>query len=189
MTAARRPAWALAALLALGACGGAVTPPVMLPPEATAGFTDPARQAIINTAYGFGHPAELGGRPADAAALIGQAEFLTVELVTGQRWIGFAPRVAQGFDAARQEWRQALGIAPEAPPQAVVNALFAARGALLAGDRRTAAAALAPPTFPGGGEGAVQRLAALPPLPLAARAAAEAESEIWREALQVETDP
>ncbi|MBR0682311.1 hypothetical protein GXW74_17600 [Roseomonas eburnea] len=189
MSFARRRGWAMAALLSLAACGGSVAPPVALPPEATVGFADPARQAIIVTAYSFGRPSSLAGQPAEAARVIGQAEFLAVELATGQRWIGFAPYVAQEFAAARREWRGVIGIAPEAPPQAVIDALFATRGALLAGDRRAAIAALSPTTVPGGGEGAVQRLAALPPLPLAARAASDAESEMWRESVQIDVEP
>ena len=182
-----RPA-ALFAALFVAACVAPGPPPVTLPPGLVSPLADPGRQSINATAYGFGSPAGLAGRPDAAAALLAQAEFLAVELATGQRWITFAPRVQQGFVAARQEWRAALGIAPDAPPQGVIDALAAAHTALLAADRARAAAVLAPPVFQPGGEGTLARLAALPPLPLTARAASDAQAEMWREQVQIDVD-
>ena len=188
MTSGGRAVLAALALPAITACAGPPPAPVRLPPAATDALADPARQAILSTADAFAAPGRLAGRPAVAAAAIAQAEFLAVELATGQRWIAFAPRAAQGFVAARAEWREAAGIAPDAAPQPVIDALLAARAALFAGSRDAAAAALAPPAFPHGGEAVLARLGALPPLPLTARAAAEAQQELWRDQLQIETE-
>lgn len=186
MTAAARLGTA-AALLLVAACGP-VAPPVTMPQPPGLVLSDPGRQAINNTAYAFGSQGVLAGRPADAALAIAQAEFLTVDLAVNQRWASFAPRVQQGFAAARAEWRQAVGIAPDAAPQAVIDGLFAARTALLAGDRRAASAALVPPAFVPGGEATLARLAALPPLPLAGRAASDAQGEMWRDQVQIEVE-
>ncbi len=190
MRGGRRPGMIAAALLALAACGGPRPEPVTWPvPAGGAITTDPARQAINGTAFGFARPDTLAGRPAEAAELLAQAEFLTVELAIGPRWIPFAPGVRQAFVAARPEWRAAGGIASDAAPQAAIDALLAGRAALLAGNRAAAVAALSPPVFPAGGEDALARLSALPRLPLSARAGSDAQSEMWRDQVQIESDP
>lgn len=170
---------ALVFLLALAACG---TPPpaASLPPDPGAGLADPGRGAILNTAYAFATPAHLARRPADAALAIAQAEYLAVDLNINQRWREFSPIVPQGFQQARPEWRAAAGIAPDAPPQAVIDALSSARNALLRGDATRAAAALPAALFAGGGGAALGRLAALPALPRTADAARNAENELAR---------
>lgn len=178
----------LACLLLLAACAAPVAQPVTWPVDATAGLADPGRQAILSTNYDFGRPSALAGRPAEAARAIAQAEFLAVDLEANPRWTAFQPRVAQGFRQARAEWRAAAGIAPDAPPQGVIDALMAARAALLAGNAGAAAAALPPPIFPQGGEAELRRLAALPPLPKTGRAASAAEAEMWRDAIQIDAD-
>ncbi|MBV1798867.1 hypothetical protein [Siccirubricoccus sp. G192] len=75
----------------------------------------------------------------------------------------------------------ALGIPPAAPPQAVVDALYAASRALRVGDTMAAERILAPPLFTAGGGATLQRLAALPPLPSANFATSLAGSEMNRQ--------
>ena len=58
---------ALALLLAATACGGPVAPYASLPGDAVVGAGDPTRAAIFGSAYAFGAPDSLAGRP-DAAA-------------------------------------------------------------------------------------------------------------------------
>lgn len=188
MTGWRRPGLAAAALLAVAACGTPAPAPVVLPFAPSNPLADQARQAVGATAFGFAHMADLAGKPAEAAALLGQAEYLTVALAADQRWAGLAPRVQQAFAAARPEWRRAAGIAEGAAPQAVIDALFAARDGLVGSDRAAVAAALTPPVFPEGAESVLARLAALPPLPLAAAAANEAQLEMWRDEVTVEPE-
>lgn len=178
----------MAALLALtlGACvaaqqGTAPQPTAALPPEVGLGLADPARNAILNTSYAFAARANLAQQPADAALAVAQAEYLAVELPTGPRWREFSPIVPMAFERARAEWRGAVGIAPNAQPQPVINALFAARHALQAGDVARAAAALPAPLFQDGGQATLARLAALPALPLTANAARGAENELMRQ--------
>jgi hypothetical protein len=174
----------MAALLAvaLGAC--APLPPqdqAALPADVGLGIADPGRNAILNTAFVFSSASNLAGQPADAALAIAQAEFLAVDLNVNQRWREFSPLVQMAFTRARTEWRGAIGIQPDALPQAVINALFSARYALQQGDGARAAASLPAPLFQGGGQATLARLAALPPLPQTASAARSAEGELMRQ--------
>jgi hypothetical protein len=170
-----------ATLLSGCVAAGPPVPSVTLPPDAVQGAGDPTRAAIIGTAYAFGNPASLAGRPAEAARAVAQYEYLTVEIPTGPRWIGFSPLVGLELQKGREDMRAALGIPPAAPPQAVVDALYAASRALQAGDAAAAERILAPPLFLAGGAATLQRLAALPPLPRANYATSLAASEMNRQ--------
>lgn len=171
---------ALFLALSVAACATAPPPPVAVLPETGLGFGDPGRGAIGNTAYAFAAPATLAQRPAEAALAIAQAEYLAVDLTANQRWREFSPIVPMAFQQARPEWRAAVGVAPDAPPQPVIDALFAARDALQRGDAARAATALPAPLFRDGGHAALARLAALPALPQTASAARGAENELAR---------
>lgn len=170
---------ALTLALGLGACG-TVPPPAELPRDASWSFLDPTRTAINNTAFAFATPVRLAGDPADAALAIAQAEHVAVALRHDQRYIDFSPMPQLMFAMARPEWRAALGVPDEVPPQAVIDALFGARRALLANDPTGAAEALRGPVFAEGGAAALDRLANLPPLPRTAAAAAAAAGELSR---------
>lgn len=154
---------AAAAFLPLLGCGQ-VAPYATLPGDAIIGAGDPTRAAIIGSAYAFGSPESLAGRPEAAARAAAEVEYLATEIPTGPRWVQFNPSISQELVAAREELRAALGISPDAPPQAVVDALYAASRALRAGDREAAERLLQPPVFQNG-QGALLRLASLPPLP------------------------
>jgi len=163
-------------LLGLAACAptsttsapGAAQPvSATLPPDAVVGAGDPTRAAILNTAYAFASPANLTGRPADAAQAVANYEYLTVEIPNGPRWREFPQTIPQQLAAGRGELRNAVGIAPNAPPQAVIDSLYAASRAIRAGDRTAAERILSGPIFPTGGTATLQRLASLPPVPLA----------------------
>ena len=117
------------------------------------------------------------GRAARAAA---QLEYLVVEIPTGARWRGFSPNVSLELAKARPELRAALGIDPAAPPQAVIDGLYAASRALDAGDRAAVERILVPPVFPAGPAATLQRLSALPPMPQANFATALAAREMSR---------
>lgn len=179
----RRLLWALLATLPLlGGCVGVAPPPsVSLPPDAVEGAGDPTRAAIINTSYAFANPASLTGRPAEAARAVANYEYLTVEIPSGPRWVGFSPLVGVELQRGLGEVRQAVGIAPDAPPQLVVNALYTALRALQAGDAEAARRVLQPPLFAGGGDAVLARLANLPRLPQAAFATNLAANEMNRQ--------
>ena len=174
-----------AALLAgIGALAGCNMPP---PPEArlpgpAGGIVtlDPTRQAILHSAHALAASAPMHGRPWEAAQALSELEYLAVELRWNQRWTQMSPMAALAFEQARPEWRGALGIAADAQPQAVIDALTRVRLAYALQDASAAASALAPPLVTPGGAAAIARLGALPRLPLSARAARLAEQELWR---------
>jgi hypothetical protein len=176
----RRRAGILAVGLVAG-CANRPPPPVaVLPPNSGNELADPARQAILHTAYVFANPASLAGRVAEAAQAISEAEFLAIDLSTNQRWTEMQPLVQIAFLQARPEWRGALGIDEAAPPQAVIDAMTRLRMGIGAQDNAAAAAALQPPLVAPGGAVSLARLEALPPLPRTAWAAALAQQEMWR---------
>jgi hypothetical protein len=107
-------------------------------------------------------------------------EHLATEIPSGPRWVEFSPSIEAELVAARGELRTALGIAPDAPPQAVVDALYAASRALAAGDDAAAERALPPPAFRDGGRATLAHLASLPDLPLTGTATALTEREMVR---------
>lgn len=175
-------ALAAAVLVALlGACAArAPVPWASLPADSILGAGDPTRAAIITTAYVFGAASSLANNPAEAAAAVARLEFLAAEIPTGPRWIGFNPLAGVMLQQGAAKARETLGVAPGAPPQAVIDGLFAARRALLAGDRVAAEAALNPATFTAGGAATITRLASLPPNPEAAAGGRFALREMTR---------
>ncbi|WP_431269792.1 hypothetical protein [Dankookia sp. P2] len=171
----------LAILLSVSACGP--QPPQVsasLPPDAILGAGDPLRSAAANTSVVFGSPQQLAGRPAEAARAVAQMEYLAVQIPNNPRFPGVSPTVESQFVAARREWRGALGIPAEQPPQAVIESLYAASRALQAGQKDAAAAALPAHVFPQGGQTALLRLASLPRLPLTNDAAVAASQTLQR---------
>lgn len=168
-------------LLGVAACAmPPAAPSVSLPNDAFAGAGDETRSAIFSTAAAFSSPSVLANQPAEAARAVAQLEYLAVEIPTGPRWVGVSPNVATALVAARNEARAALGIAPNAPPQAVIDQLYQASRALRAGDQAAAERSLSPTVFQGGGASTLSRLAALPPMPQANHAAVLAQFELWR---------
>ena len=175
---ARRPAPirrlgpVLAVLLA--ACTPAADPPdaARLPPGSF-GLGANADQAAVSivqsdwadTGRTYGHTAE-GAR---AVALL---DYLAGDLATGPNSAGIPPGIRQGLLQARREARQAVGIAPDARSQAVVDRLAQV---FAAPDGRAALAALDAPLFTVGPRATLQRLGNLPYLQAADVAATRAE--------------
>lgn len=168
-------------LLALAACqapqGGFAT----LPPDSISGGTgDPDRSAILMSATAFAAPSRFAGHPADAARAVANLEYLADTLPTNPRWTGMNPIVGIALGIGRNEARDALGIDPAAPPQQVIDRLYAASRALAVQDAAGATASLDAAPFTAGGGATLTRLAALPPLPRANDAGALAAAELWR---------
>lgn len=149
-----------------------------LPPDAVVGAGDPTIAAILGAQGAFVNPSSIAGNPAAAAVAIAQLQYLAVEIPTGPRWIEFNPTVGQQLQAGAAEARTAIGVAPSAPPQAVIDTLFAASRALMAGDGAAAATALNTTVYPAGGAATLTRLSALPPLPRAANATSAAANAL-----------
>lgn len=170
----------LLALPLLAACSGPIltAPPgewATLPRDATVGAGDPTRSAVLTTNAVFGDRTPAAGQPAMAARAIAQMEFLAVTLPTNEGFSNASPTLAPELATARREWRNALGIAPGAPPQAVIDSLYQVSRALDAGQREVAASALSPAIFTRGGAATLAQLASLPSLPATAAAAATAQ--------------
>ncbi len=162
---------AAALVLGLAACGP-VPPGASLPRDAVEGSGDPTRSTILRSAYLFNNTALLAGQPAEAARAVAGMEYLAAEIPAGPRWFEFQPQVTFELQRARAEWRQALGISPEALPQPVVDSLYAvARGG--------GAEALPQAIYPQPAT-TLARLTTLPPLPRTALAAAETQQELNR---------
>ncbi len=164
-------------LLALGlaACAAQPLPPVAnLPAGALAGGGgDPLRSGVLESAFAFNGGARSAAEVARGAAWV---EYLAADSKWGGRWADFSPVARARLDEARDELRQALGIAPEAPPQAVVNGLFLAANTMQAGLplRDLPPGAFADPNA------VVQRLQALPALPKTREATALVERDLLR---------
>ena len=73
---------------------------------------------------------------------------------------------------------QPLGIAPDAPGQAVVNAMMTVEAGFFAGDPAYARWELQPPVFTLGAKATMARLANLPRLPLANIATQQAQFQL-----------
>ena len=170
-------ALALLALLPLVACVPAAGPTASLPFDAVAGAGDPTRSAIFSAAYAFNNPGGLAD-PAVAARAAANLEWLATNIPQDPRY-AYAPTLNGQLAQAQAELRAALLIAPGAPPQAVVDGLYAASRALRANDGAGAVRALPAVAFPDG-QATLLRLASLPPLPRAAAATAAAERELYR---------
>jgi hypothetical protein len=184
------PMAALAASVLLTGClrpenetGGPVSS-VVLPPGAINGAGDPMTSAIFTGAAFFASPNPIVGRPAEAAQAIAQMEYVAAALPTDPRYTTVTAGDVNAFVQGRAEWRQALGIPPQAPPQQVINALYMAARAISYGQPAQAAAALVPPNFTLGGAETVARLANLPAMPLANRAGVYARGVLERQQRQ-----
>lgn len=176
-SARRRRAGRAALLLALmlGACG----------PEPggryLGGIGDPIRGAALYAPRSFGDTSRWAGEPARAAAAASQLELLTDGFRTSPRYAPeVSPSAVQALEAARAEMRGFLGIAPDAPPEPVIQALDRATLALDGGSRAQAEAALSGPFFTAGPLVTLSRLSAMPRLPRSAAAAGQAAAEIAR---------
>jgi hypothetical protein len=146
------------------------------------GFGDPVRGAALYAPRNLGNTARWDGQPAQAAQAAAQLEFLAVEMRTNPRYApAVSPTVVQQLDRGRDEMRQFLGIAPDAPAQAVITALRQAAAALRDGDRGRAETLLDQPrVFTAGPLVTLARLNAMPRLPQVAIAANQVANEINR---------
>lgn len=175
----RRLALAAAALLP-AACAG--LPPAVdaarLPPGEFAG-PDPDVAAVQYAAQAFSASSSTYGDPAAGAEAALALEYAAGALNANPRWASVDAGTKAQLLQGRAEMRAALGVAPGAPSQGVVDSLAAARRALQAGDTAKAMAALGNPAFTKPPEQEIATLGNLPYLQQANAAtlrAAEAAS-------------
>jgi hypothetical protein len=180
-----RPLFATLALTILAACAPGTLPPpgptARLPFEAAQGGTDPTRAAIITTSYWFADRSSMAN-PGTAARAVANLEYLTVALPQDPRYVSGALAPDQLL-RARTELRNAIGIAPDADPQLVVDGLYIAARSLDLRDRQGAVTALTAARFPDP-SASVDRLSAMPQSRAATEAAAAAMTVIRNEDVQ-----
>ncbi len=167
------------ALLALFAFLGACTADPAA--EHMFGLGDPVRGAALNAPRLLGDTSQLAGNPAQAARAAVQLEFLDQSFRGDPRYMHTASGATlHAVRLGRTELRQAIGIAPDAPPDPLIAQLREAADALDAGSRARAEAALSGPMFPQGGAATLSRLGSLPFLPRVSEAAGAANAEVRR---------
>jgi hypothetical protein len=174
----------LLGLLGLGACAATPTETVMLPEFRGFVSIDPVRYSIEQSADTLSHPNRLTGQPWETARLVQALEFLAVELPNGPRWNVMLPMAQLAVPAARAEWRQAFGIAPDARAQQVIDSLAELRNAFAEQRPAAAVAALRAPLFIPGGQETLNRFAAPPTLPRSNRALLDARTELATQSLE-----
>lgn len=118
--------------------------------------------AILHAQWAWADPSRTHGLPAQGAQAVAEIDYLSGMLSTNLQWLALSPFAKLRMLQARVDVRAALGIAPGAPSQAVVNAMLAARAALDAGDQKAALDYLSGPIFTLGPEKTLARLGALP---------------------------
>ncbi len=174
----------LLGLLGLGACAATPTETAILPEFQGFVSIDPVRHAIEQSADILSHPNRLTGQPWETARLVQALEFLAVELPNGPRWNVILPMAQLAVPAARAEWRQAFGIAPDARAQQVIDSLTELRSAFAARRPAATVAALRAPLFTPGGQETLNRFAAPPALPRSTRALLDARTELATQSLE-----
>jgi hypothetical protein len=158
----------LLAALVPAACGP-LPPPAdtaRLPPGVF-GVLDQDVPAIQYAEYAFSVPAHTYGNPAAGAEAVMAMDYIAGQLNTSPRW-AFMPATTQlQLLQGRQQTRAAVGIAPHASSQLVVNSLYAARNYLQIGQVQAAEAMLSNPAFTLPPAETIHRLAYLPYIQMA----------------------
>ncbi len=156
--------------VALAACGTiqpVVPDTARMPAGALGGGLDPDVAAVNLAQWAFADSGRTYGRPIEAARAAASMDYIAGQLYTSPRWANISAITKEQLLQGRQEVRGALGVAPGASSQQVVDSLVAAANALSAGDQAGAARVLGAPVFPGGGEQVLARLSNLPYLRMA----------------------
>ncbi len=156
---------ALITLFLLSGCAAASGgPPTTVPAIVGAG----PQSSLLNIVYGaqrsFRDTRALAGQPADAAVAVARLEYLAKEVPRDLTFYNLTNLTGPALGAARGDARRAVGIASDAPTQAVVDGLGIAAQRLVDGDETAARAALPSPTF---SPDTLARLGMLPDLPQA----------------------
>ncbi len=140
-----------AVLLCLGLAGCGTLPGTKETPQLPAGlyglYLDNDTGAINFAAWAFASPARLRGRPGDAARAVIAVEYLAGDLRQNPRWIAMSPTTKLEMVQAKADLRRVLGIAPDTPPQVVVNVLLGVDWNLRVGNTAEALRALSAPGF------------------------------------------
>jgi hypothetical protein len=176
-----RPAALLLATL-LAACAVPPAPPVdtaRLPNAVPWYLGDVDTWAINHAEWAFADPARTRNRPAEAARAIAALDYIAGQMNTSYRWANSVGPIAKmELLTARADMRAALGIAPNAPSQVVVNVMLAVADALIVGNPHAAMAAMTGPAFTRPPEQILASLAALPYIRAANLATSRANADL-----------
>lgn len=145
------------------------------------GLGDPVRGAAFSAPQRLGDTSRLAGDPVAGMRAVVQLEFLLESFRTNPFYMHTVS--AGTLHALRQgqaEMRQAVGIAPDAPPGPLMAQLRDAANALQAGRLAQTEVALSGPMFPLGPTATLERFDRMPFLPRVRDAAGAANAEIMR---------
>ena len=136
--------------------------------------------ASVNLAqWAFASPARIRNRPVDAARAAGAMEYVAGSLNTNPGWANISILTKEQLLQGRVEVRQALGVAPGAPSQAVVDRLSATAEALQRNDQTEALRDLGPPVFVASPPAILARLYDMPYLQMANVSTMRAANELF----------
>lgn len=176
-------------VLAQGLAGGCTQQPGTPPAQGLSAFrlpainltvgSDPVMTAAASVASNLADPRRMAGRPAIAAQVAAQYEFVTEQL-REPRFIGLSPLAQPQMERGRGPLRDTLGIRHDAAPGQAIAQLTALAGALQQGDVAATQRVLgaAPFTLPPGE--VLVTLNAMPFVVDAARAASFADQQLNR---------
>jgi hypothetical protein len=161
-----------APLLRLGclalALGGCAALPIKPPPDTASipAWAAPTWQgdtvAILHAQWAWADPSRTRGLPTQGALAVAEIDYLAGELSTNLQYLNLSPLAKLRMLQARADVRAVLGVKPDAPSQAVVDAMLATQAALEVGDRQKALTYLSVPIFTRSPEETLTLLGALP---------------------------
>ena len=128
---------------------------------------DPDVTAVNLAQWAFADSGRIRGRPADAARASAAMDYIAGKLYTSPRWANIPALTQLQLLQGRREVREALGVAPGARSQAVVDRLTAAADALTQNDEPAALRQLGPPVFAAPPQQVLARLSDMPYLRMA----------------------
>lgn len=121
--------------------------------------------AISLSSWALKDPANTSGNPARAARALAAEDWLAGQSILYGGFGDWAPGGQYSWQVFRNQARAAIGVAPNAPSQEMVDRLLTVDKALKSGDKAAAKSALSSPIFTLGPDKTLDALANLPPLP------------------------
>lgn len=153
--------------LALAGCGSNLLQPTntaTMPHNPYGGPVMNQTEAIALSSWALKDPANTAGNPERAARAIAAEDWLAGQTILYGNYNGWAPNGQVSWSMFREQVRAAIGVAPDASSQDLVNRLLAAADALKAGKPDTAKAQLSAPIFTRGPDATLAALTNLPAL-------------------------
>lgn len=167
---------AFAGALALAGCAGGPGSPqdtAQMPLNPQGGPELNQDEAISLSAWALLNPGATSGKPALAARAIAAEDWLAGQWQLYHGFDDYAPSGSVAWSTLRTQARAAIGVAPNASSQEVVNRLLAASDDLQTGNTAAAQQQLSAPIFTLGPDRTLAALSNLPNLPGASWAYAE----------------